>query len=82
MAATGTVEIVDFKGRYGLEVEDEEEIVAMFGRAIAAFPEALLEDGHELPELVALLERRGADLLRRADPLAADLARFRSRRSR
>jgi L-alanine-DL-glutamate epimerase-like enolase superfamily enzyme len=56
VAATGAVEIVDFKGRYGLEVEDEDALVAMYERVVAAFPDALLEDGHELPGAVALLE--------------------------
>jgi L-alanine-DL-glutamate epimerase-like enolase superfamily enzyme len=55
VAATGAVEIVDFKGRYGMEVEDEDALVAMYQRVVAAFPDALLEDGHELPGAVALL---------------------------
>jgi hypothetical protein len=56
VAATGAVEIVDFKGRYGLEVEDDGALIAMYERVIEAFPDALLEDGHELPGAVALLE--------------------------
>jgi hypothetical protein len=56
VAATGAVEIVDFKGRYQLELGAPEAMAAMYERAIAAFPDALLEDGHEQPELVALLE--------------------------
>ena len=56
LAATGAVEIVDFKGRYGLDVADEDALLAMYERVIAAFPDALLEDGHELPGAVALLE--------------------------
>jgi L-alanine-DL-glutamate epimerase-like enolase superfamily enzyme len=56
VAATGAVEIVDFKGRYGLEVAELPELLAMYERAIAAFPDALLEDAHDLPEVKQLLE--------------------------
>jgi len=56
VADTGAVEIVDFKGRYGMEVEDDAALVTMYERVIEAFPDALLEDGHELPEAVSLLE--------------------------
>ena len=55
VAATGAVEIIDFKGRYGLDLGEPAALLAMYERVIAAFPEALLEDGHELPEVVALL---------------------------
>ena len=69
VAATGAVEIVDFKGRYGIEVEDLPALVTMYERVIAAFPDALLEDGHDLPEVAGAARARGApDLLRRADP--------------
>ena len=56
LAATGAVEIVDFKGRYGIEVEDLPTLVTMYERVIAAFPDALLEDAHDLPEVRELLE--------------------------
>jgi hypothetical protein len=56
LAATGAVEIVDFKGRYGIEVEDLPALVTMYERVIAAFPDALLEDGHDVPEVRVLLE--------------------------
>jgi hypothetical protein len=56
VAATGAVEIIDFKGRYGMEHGELPALLAMYERVIAAFPDALLEDGHELPEVVALLE--------------------------
>ncbi len=56
LAATGAVEIVDFKGRYGIEVEDLPALLRMYERVIAAFPDALLEDGHDLQEVRALLE--------------------------
>jgi L-alanine-DL-glutamate epimerase-like enolase superfamily enzyme len=56
LAALGCVETVDFKGRYGLEVADEHALVALYRVVLAAFPHALLEDPHELPEVEALLE--------------------------
>jgi hypothetical protein len=56
VAATGAVEIVDFKGQYGLEIGELPELLAMYERAIAAFPDALLEDAHDLPEVTAMLE--------------------------
>jgi L-alanine-DL-glutamate epimerase-like enolase superfamily enzyme len=56
LAALGCVETVDFKGRYGLEVEDEAALVAMYRVVLAAFPSALLEDPHELDAVEALLE--------------------------
>ena len=56
VAATGAVEIVDFKGHYGLETGELPELLAMYERAIAAFPDALLEDAHDLPEVTRLLE--------------------------
>jgi hypothetical protein len=58
LAATGTVEIVDFKGRYGMEVPDDGALVTMYERVIEAFPDALLEDGHELPACLSLLEKQ------------------------
>jgi hypothetical protein len=61
VAATGAVEILDFKGHYGMEIGDEAKLLAMAERAIATFPDALLEDGHNLPGVTDLLaphERR------------------------
>jgi hypothetical protein len=55
VAATGAVEIVDFKGQYGLEVGELEALLAMYERVVAAFPDALLEDAHDLPEVTELL---------------------------
>jgi hypothetical protein len=57
VAATGAVEILDFKGQYGLEIGELPELLAMYERAIATFPDALLEDAHDLPEVTALLDR-------------------------
>ena len=56
VAATGAVEIIDFKGHYGLEMGELPALLAMYERVIAAFPDALLEDAHDLPEVAALLE--------------------------
>ena len=55
VAATGAVEIVDFKGHYGLEMGELPLVLDMYERAIAAFPDALLEDAHDLPEVASLL---------------------------
>jgi hypothetical protein len=55
VAATGAVEIVDFKGHYGLDAGEAAALLAMYERAIAAFPEALLEDAHDLPAVAELL---------------------------
>jgi L-alanine-DL-glutamate epimerase-like enolase superfamily enzyme len=54
VAATGAVEIVDFKGHYGLETGDG--LLDMYERVVEAFPDALLEDAHDLPEVTRLLE--------------------------
>jgi len=56
VAATGAVEIVDFKGHYGLEMGEPAALLAMYERVVAAFPDALLEDAHDVPEVTALLE--------------------------
>ncbi len=55
VAATGAVEIVDFKGHYGLEMGELPALLAMYERAVATFPDALLEDAHDMPEVSALL---------------------------
>ncbi len=55
VAATGAVEIVDFKGHYGMEMGELPALLSMYERAIAAFGDALLEDAHDLPEVAALL---------------------------
>jgi hypothetical protein len=59
VAATGAVEIVDFKGHYGLDAGEEGALLAMYERAMELFPEALLEDAHDLPEVAALLSDAG-----------------------
>jgi L-alanine-DL-glutamate epimerase-like enolase superfamily enzyme len=49
LAATGAVESIDFKGQYGLEVEDRDALLVLYDRILTAFPDALLEDPHDLP---------------------------------
>jgi hypothetical protein len=56
VAATGAVDTVDFKGHYGFEVEDPEALVALYDHVLAAFPEAYLEDPHDLPEIAQRLD--------------------------
>ena len=55
VAATGAVDIIDFKGHYGFEVEDPEALGALYDRVIEAFPDAYLEDPHDLPEIAERL---------------------------
>ena len=55
VAATGAVDTIDFKGHYGFEVEDPEALGALYDRVIAAFPDAYLEDPHDLPEIARRL---------------------------
>ena len=56
LSDTGAVQIVDFKGRYGLDVEHPAALPALYERVLAGLPEALVEDPHDLPEITALLE--------------------------
>jgi L-alanine-DL-glutamate epimerase-like enolase superfamily enzyme len=55
VAATGAVDTIDFKGHYGFEVEDPEALGELYDRVIAAFPDAYLEDPHDLPEIARRL---------------------------
>ena len=55
VAATGAVDTIDFKGHYGLEVKDPEALGALYDRVLAAFPDAYLEDPHDLPEIAQRL---------------------------
>src|SRR5829696_94337 len=55
LAATGAVDVVDFKGHYGMEVEDPAALAAMYVHVIASFPDALLEDPHDRPEIAELI---------------------------
>jgi hypothetical protein len=51
VAATGAVDTIDFKGQYGFEVKDSEALAALYDHVLAAFPDAYLEDPHNLPEI-------------------------------
>jgi hypothetical protein len=59
VAATAAVDTIDFKGQYGLEVEDPEALLALYDHVLAAFPAAYLEDPHDLP---GIAERLGDHL--------------------
>ena len=61
VAATGAVDTIDFKGQYGFEVKDPEALAALYDHVLAAFPDAYLEDPHDLPEI----EQRLGDHLER-----------------
>jgi hypothetical protein len=61
VAATGAVDTIDFKGQYGFEVKDPEALAALYDHVLAAFPDAYLEDPHDLPEI----EQRLSDHLER-----------------
>src|SRR3954463_6711870 len=55
VAATGAVDTIDFKGQYGFEVKDPEALAELYDRVLAAFPDAYLEDPHDLPEIAQRL---------------------------
>jgi hypothetical protein len=55
VAATGAVDTIDFKGQYGFEVEDPVALGALYDQVLIAFPEAYLEDPHDLPEIAQRL---------------------------
>jgi len=55
VAATGAVDTIDFKGQYGLEVKDPEALDALYDSVLSAFPDAYLEDPHDLPEITQRL---------------------------
>jgi hypothetical protein len=55
IAATGAVDTIDFKGHYGFEVKDPELLGALYDNVLAAFPDAYLEDPHDLPEIARRL---------------------------
>ena len=55
VAATGAVDTIDFKGQYGFEVKDPEALGALYDRVLPAFPDAYLEDPHDLPEIAQRL---------------------------
>jgi hypothetical protein len=59
VAATGAVDTIDFKGQYGFEVDDPQALGSLYDHVLAAFPDAYLEDPHDLPEIA---ERLGQHL--------------------
>src|SRR5436853_6637683 len=76
VAATGAVDTIDFKGHYGFDVEDPEALGALYDHVLVAFPEAYLEDPHDLPEVAQRLgdhlERVSYDApIRSADDIGA-----------
>ena len=75
--------IIDFKGHYGIDMLEVPELLAMYDRAIATFPDALLEDAHDLPEVAELLEPE-ADRISYDAPIHSrpTSTRRRSRRAR
>jgi hypothetical protein len=76
VAATGAVDTIDFKGQYGFEVKDPEALGALYDHVLAAFPDAYLEDPHDLSEIAGRLgdhlERVSYDApIRRAEDIGA-----------
>jgi hypothetical protein len=76
IAATGAVDTIDFKGHYKLEVKDPEALGPLYDRVLQAFPDAYLEDPHDLPEIARRLgdhlEQVSYDApIRRADDIGA-----------
>jgi hypothetical protein len=55
VAATSAVDTIDFKGQYGFEVKDPAALGALYDHVLAAFPDAYLEDPHDLPEIAERL---------------------------
>lgn len=55
VAAVEGVATIDFKGQYGLEVEDEAALLAMYERTLATFTEAVFEDPHDHPAVLEML---------------------------
>jgi hypothetical protein len=55
VAATSAVDTIDFKGHYGFGVQDPEALTALYDHVLAAFPDAYLEDPHDLPQIAQRL---------------------------
>lgn len=56
VAATGAVESLDLKGRYVGSIVDVEADPDLYRRLLAAFPDVWLEDPHDDPRVLPLLE--------------------------
>lgn len=55
IAAVEGVAVIDFKGHYDLEVEDEAALLAMYERTVATFTDVVFEDPHDHPAVIELL---------------------------
>jgi L-alanine-DL-glutamate epimerase-like enolase superfamily enzyme len=55
IAAVEGVATIDFKGQYGLEVKDQNALLAMYERTLATFTGAVFEDPHDEPAVLELL---------------------------
>lgn len=55
IAAVDGVATIDFKGQYGLAVDDEAALLAMYERTVATFTEVIFEDPHDRPAVLELL---------------------------
>ncbi len=55
VAAVEGVATIDFKGQYGMEIEDEPALLAMYERTLATFPEAVFEDPIDHPAVHEML---------------------------
>lgn len=55
VAAVDGVATIDFKGQYGLAVEDEAALLAMYERTLATFTDVVFEDPHDRPAVLELL---------------------------
>ena len=58
LVGTGAVHTIDFKGHYGLDLPELGALVELYERLLTAFPDALVEDPHDLPEIHALVAPR------------------------
>jgi L-alanine-DL-glutamate epimerase-like enolase superfamily enzyme len=55
VAATSAVDTIDFKSQYGFEVEDPDALQALYDHVLEAFPDAYLEDPHDVPGIAQRL---------------------------
>lgn len=55
VAAVDGVATIDFKGQYGLQVEDESALLAMYERTLATFTDVVFEDPHDHPAVLEML---------------------------
>lgn len=60
LAATGAVDIVDFKGQYVADVADVAPLERLYDHVLARFPDALLEDPHDLPSITPRVAEHAA----------------------